>query len=748
MKTANYDLALDTGWKFHLGQVKRFGELHHGDIYLACKAGGALGNAEIFEQKNYWQDITVPHDWQAELPLDPGELVSLGYKKRENGWYYKKVQLPDAPIDQARLVFDGVLGQTVVYVNGIVAGRNFSGYNRFTCEIGNYLLPGKENMIALYVDASTWEGWWYEGAGLYRPVHMEFREALHFDSYECFVRSKEENGVWNVLSDLKILGLSKEEEPIQVTVRLEDPNGHTVGSMNVPAAAQMPLCIPVTEPKLWSPESPVLYQLICELRRGDELVDTLHTSVGLRSIVWDADHGMYLNGKPYTVKGICCHQDHAGVGVATSAELIEYRISRLKEFGINAYRCAHHAPTEEFLNICDRLGMMVMAENRHYSVSEDALKQLESMVKVSRNHPSVFLYSLFNEEPWQEEERGYRIARQMRAHLLELDDTRAVTAAMNGGVLTGSNASDALDVVGINYFLQDYDKCHARTPDKAILGTENCPTFGTRGEYVTDDQRQVFNCYGDHWASFGESIEACMSWVEEKEYNAGCFAWSGFDYYGEPEPLVWPSIIYQGGIMDLCGFAKDTAYEMAAWYKDELSVHLMPHWNWNEGEEVRVCTFTNADTAELFVNGRSLGEKKVSLRRAEWKVPFEPGKICVKVRRGEEEGYDEVCTAGAPAKLVLEDVTPVKEGNRIHIINISATDEQGVLIPDFAERVYFEVRKLKILGVGNGNPNGHQPNVASEIDFFHGRAQLVITAGEGMLTAYCDTLKSAELIFE
>lgn len=744
MTTANYNLVLDKGWKFHLGQVKRFGDLQQFEVYCASKAGGALGNAEIFVNKNYWQDINVPHDWQVELPLDPGAISALGYKKREEGWYYIKFKLPDMPIENARLVFDGVLGQSVVYVNGTVAGRNFSGYNRFTCEIGCYLLAGEENMIAIYVDASVWEGWWYEGAGLYRPVYIEFREEMHFDSYDCFVRGQENEGAWEVAADLSVSGLISEKD-VKVKVRLETPDGELEDGCEFEASKNMAFTIPVKEPRLWSPEKPELYVFVCELIKDEKILDTLRINVGLRSIVWCPDTGMHLNGRPYTVKGICCHQDHAGVGVATSAELIEYRIARLKEFGINAYRCAHHAPTEEFLEICDRLGMMVMPENRHYSVSEDALKQLEAMVKLSRNHPSVFIYSLFNEEPWQEEERGYRMARQMRAYLLALDDTRAVTAAMNGGVLTGSNASDALDVIGINYFLFDYDKCHERTPDKTILGTENCPTFATRGEYVTDDVKQVYNSYGDHWASFGESIEECMSCVEEKAYNAGCFQWSGFDYYGEPEPLVWPSVIYQGGIMDLCGFEKDTAYEMAAWYKEELNVHLMPHWNWKEGDEVRVCAFTNAETAELFVNGHSVGEKKVNLRRAEWKVPFEAGSIRVKVRKGEEELFDEVHTAMAPARLVVEDVTPKKEGNRIHILNVSVTDENGILISDFAERVYFDVRKTTILGVGNGNPNGHQPNVASDIEFFHGRAQLIVTAGEGTVTVRCDGLPSVEL---
>ena len=754
MNTANYNLALDHGWKFHLGQVRRFKELKHPDTYNACKAGGALGSMNTFLNQNYWQSVEVPHDWQTSLPYDPGQACASGYKERGVGWYYLKFKLPDSPIENARLVFEGVLGQCVVYVNGIVATRNFSGYNRFTCQIESYLLPGAENMIALYVDATTWEAWSYEGAGLYRPVYIEFRENVRLDTYGCFVRGQEKDGIWEVAADLKVLGLNTDGENtgndnidnLKMISGLEAPDGKVIAQEESPAAEQLKLRIPVENPKLWSPETPALYTFSCELKRGDECLASLRVSVGLRNITWCPDTGMYLNGENYPVKGICCHQDHGGVGAAATSELMEYRIMRLKALGINAYRCAHHAPSETLLYICDRLGMMVMVENRHYSVSEDVLKQLESLVLLSRNHPSVFLYSLFNEEPWQAERRGFLMARQMRALVRSLDDTRAVTAAMNGGNLTDVNASDAIDVVGVNYHLCNYEELHRRKPDKAILGTENCPTFATRGVYVTDKEVPVYGSYGDDWADyFSESMTETMEHVAEHSYNAGCFAWSGFDSYGEPQPHSWPSIMSHWGVMDICGFPKDTAYQLAAWYKEELCVHLMPHWNWAEGQEVRVCAFTNADTAELFVNGRTCGEQQVDKKRVEWKVPFEAGEIRVLVRRGEEEAFEEIRTAGEPAKLVLEDMTPEGSGSSIRIINISVTDEQGTFIPDFEKRVNFCTLGTAILGVANGNPNGLQPNVDSGIELFHGRAQVIITAGAGTVTAYCEGLPNVIL---
>lgn len=755
MNTANYDLPLKDSWKFHLGEAKRFPKYTHSSIYGASKAGGSLGNIDTFLNRNYWEPVRIPHDWMTALPFDPGENSSGGYKKRGIGWYHIRFTLPETPIENARLVFEGVLGQTVVYVNGTVAARNFSGYNRFTCEIASYLLPGKENMIALSVDTTTWEAWSYEGAGLYRPVYIEFREAVHFDTYDCFVRGEERNGSLTATADLKISGLASEpSEALLLETTLIAPDGTLAAESIRPAQRELSLSLPAEGAKQWSPEEPNLYRFLCKLRRGEEILDTFRCSVGFRGFEWSKDEGMLLNGQPYRVKGICCHQDHGGVGAAVTPEIIEYRIARLKEFGINAYRCAHHAVPETLLDICDRLGMMVMVENRHFSVSSDALGQLESLVRLARNHPSVFLYSLFNEEPWQSERRGYLMAREMRALVRSLDSTRAVTGAMNGGISESQNAADALDVVGVNYFNERYSAYHELYPDKALLGTENCPTFATRGVYKSDQTAQVFNSYGDCHADFTLSLEETMESVEKHPFCAGCFVWSGFDSYGETNPYEYPSVMSHWGILDICGFAKDTAYLLAAYYKDDLFAHLLPHWNHTSGAEVRVCVFTNGDCAELFLNGKSMGELPVSRRRAEWLVPYEVGTIRVRVRRGEEEAEDEIRTAGAPARLAVEEVSPAgneKNTTSAHIFNISVTDDCGTLLPDYGETVRFDVRGAEILGTANGNPNGTQPNKTTEIALFHGRAQVIASANTsdgqgGTITVSCSDLPSVTKI--
>lgn len=737
MDTANYNLDLKYGWKFHPGEIELIKEIPVMMSHETSKAGGSLKELDMFGEQTRWYDVEMPHDWMTEQPIDETADPAGGYKKRGTGWYYLSFNLPENKIERARLVFDGVFGKTVVHVNGVTTARNVSGYNRFSCEIGDYLLPGAENNIALYVDARRWEGWWYEGAGLYRPAYIEFRHDICFDCEKAFIRGEKIDGVWNASAQLKINGITELNDAF-VNACLTDGQSNVVMQQCYGAKETTDIKIPVTEPVLWSPEMPCLYTLKCELTKDGEVIDRIEKSVGFREIEWKKDEGMFLNGKHYQVNGICCHQDHAGVGVAITKEIMEYRISILKRLGINAYRCAHHAPPEEFLEICDRMGMLVMSENRHFAVSEDVFKQLESLVYVSRNHPSVFLYSLFNEERWQREERGKRIADKMRKKILSLDDTRAIIGAQDGGLLESNNTSDVLDVIGVNYFLREYDEAHKRTPDKVILGTENCPTYATRGVYETDRSKQLFSNYGDDWPKFSESLTETMECVFSRPFVAGCFAWSGFDYRGEPTPCGWPSVISHWGFTDDCGFAKDTAYLLAAWYKDDLTVHLLPHWNWEKGDMVRVCAYTNADEAELFLNGKSLGVKPIDKKRSEWMVEYEEGTISVVARRGESSVKDEIVTTGKASHIKLIDESPDSEDT--HILNLYAVDDKECVVPDYCEKISIECQHGRILGVGNGNPNSHHSEKASEINLFNGKAQVIVRCTKGCIKIQCEDL--------
>lgn len=367
-----------------------------------------------------------------------------------------------------------------------------------------------------------------------------------------------------------------------------------------------------------------------------------------------------------------------GVGIAVTRSLLRYRVAKLKAMGCNAYRCAHNCPSRELLEICDDLGMMVMAENRHYRSSEEVMRQLDE---------------------------------------LTLLDTRAVTAAMNGGVLTRRNASDVLDAAGMNYFIDDYMTYARRRPGHPMVGTENGPLYATRGIYKDDPKAQVYDSYGLTTAPFGQRLQETMEAVEAAPHVASLFVWGGFDYRGEPQPFEWPSVFSHWGLMDNCGFEKDTFYLLKSYYSDpnQRMVHLLPHWNWSEGERVRVCAMTNCDSAKLFLNGREVGEGKAARNRVEWQIPFEPGALRVEAYGDGEMLADEVRTAGLAAALEVVDAASAEEYDS-SIINVRLMDENGVPVPgrDADRLVRFEVKCGEIIGAGNGDPNGIQPNITDK----------------------------------
>ncbi|MBO5453561.1 MAG: hypothetical protein J6A69_06315 [Clostridia bacterium] len=740
MALANYNLELNEGWQFHLGSFPLKTDMPIGMFHQTSKAGGALLELDGFEDDESWRNISVPHDWMTELKFNKNYDAAGGYKKRCVGWYKNKFTLGKEEIESATLVFDGVMGKTTVYVNGIVACRNFSGYNQFICEIGDYLLHDSENEISVFVDATRWEGWWYEGAGLYRKAYIKFRENSRFDTDKFFARGTEKDGKWKTVVDFGVLNTT---DDLTVDVTLSDENGAVLSSKNI-SVSENSIDFDIENPKLWSCDAPYLYKVVCTLQRDDKVIDTLVSSVGLRKIEWIPDKGMYLNDEHCRVKGICIHHDHAGVGIAMPKELIEYRMSILKELGINAIRYAHSAPDETFLDICDQMGFLVMSENRMFGASDDVFYQIDAMVRVSRNHPSVFLYSLFNEEPWQSSLRGKRIAQRMKERILSLDSTRAITGAQNGGTTEKENASDVFDVIGINYFLKDYEQTHKDSPKRLIIGTENCPTYATRGVYVTDEKKQIFDCYGQKWPDyFSESLEETMSFVFSKDYVAGCFAWSGFDYRGEPTPYGWPSVVSHWGFTDYCGFKKDTAYLLSSWYKDELFAHLIPKKNLKKGENVRACVYTNGDYAELFEDNKSFGRIKVKNRRAEWDIVSGGKSLKVCVEKGKSVVYDEIKISSKAEKVVCEDFS--SKDSDIHIINLYALDKNDIFVPSFCGKVTFSVEDGVILGVGNGDPNSHHNEKGNVINFFNGKAQIIVKSKKGKLTAKCENIPDVSI---
>jgi beta-galactosidase len=500
------------------------------------------------------------------------------------------------------------------------------------------------------------------------------------------------------------------------------------GAVYLTASANLP------NPELWSPETPNLYSAVVTLETRGKPRDAERITFGIRDIKWDADKGFFLNGKSVKIKGTCNHQDHAGVGAALPDRVQAYRIAILKEMGGNAVRTSHNMPTPEWVEACDRLGMMMMCETRLMSSTPEGMAQLEQMVKRYRNSPSIILWSMGNEE-WvlQGNQQGPRIVADMVRRTHELDPTRMCTSAVNSSF--DSHFPDGLDVMGFNYNLKDPDVFHKAHPQKPSVGSETASTVATRGIYSTDKLRNWLSAYDMNFPPWAETAEEWWKFYAAREWLSGGFAWTGFDYRGEPTPYGWPSINSQFGIVDMCGFPKDDFYYYKAWWGAEPVLHLLPHWNWEEreGEPISVWVHSNLDSVEIFLNGKSQGSQKVQpLTHLEWKVKYEPG---VLEARGSKDGKvvltEKRETTGREESIKLTaDRTEINaDGEDVAILRVEALDKQGRAVPTAANALAFKVTGAgDLIGVGNGDPNCQESDKEPKRSLFSGLAQVIVQA--------------------
>ena len=760
-------LSLDRGWLFHLGDIPFPVVSGHNESYNNAKAGRAGGAAAPDYDDSTWRTLDLPHDWAVEGPFDPTANISQGYRKRGFGWYRRYFKVD--PADRGRsleLQFDGVATYCTVWVNGIVAHRNWCGYTSFNIDITPFAKYGNDlNTVVVRVDAEAQEGWWYEGAGIYRHTWLVKRDAVHIATDGVYANPvKQADGSWSIPAEVTLGSVATQGTDVEVESAVLDPEGKEVaraagrGRVEPYGAPVVKLPMTVRDPRLWSVDEPTMYSVRTVVKRGGVQIDERVTTCGFRTIRFDAKEGFFLNDKPLKLKGVCNHQDHAGVGVAVPNSLWEFRIRKLKEMGVNAYRCAHNPPAAEFLDACDRMGLLVMDENRNFNTTPEYMRQLEWLVRRDRNHPSVILWSVFNEEPMQGTPQGYEMVRQMTAFVKTLDTTRPVTAAQNNAMLNDINASLAADVAGFNYRHNEYDRYHAMHPDKPMTSSEDTSAVMTRGEYVTDRKRSVLDSYDTQFQSWGRTHRQGWKWVAERPFVAGAFVWTGFDYRGEPQPLAWPATGSSFGIMDLCGFPKSAYYiHQAQWIENKPILHLIPHWNWagSEGKPVKVMAITNADTVTLSLNGKSIGSKPVDrFEMVSWDVPYEAGKLeAVATRDGKEVARFAVETTGEPAAL---EMIPDREnlagdGRDAMPITVQALDAQGRPVPTAKLPVKFElVGGGAIIGLGNGDPTCHEPEKGNARSLFNGLAQVIVQSnpkatGELVLRATAEGLKSAEI---
>ncbi|HXB07478.1 MAG TPA: glycoside hydrolase family 2 TIM barrel-domain containing protein, partial [Puia sp.] len=623
----------DAGWKFHLGDAADPAkDFNYRTASVFVKTGRANGTAIApeFDDRN-WRTLSLPHDWAVELPFansPDSSVMSHGYKPvgghypaTSIGWYRKHFAV--APADSGHrfvIRFDGIYRDSKVWINGFYLCGNASGYSGFSCDITDYLRYGHDNVLVVRVDASQYEGWYYEGAGIYRHVWLQQYNNVHIAEDGLFVHSTVSPDAATVTIETTVVNENPNPATAAVAGFLTDRDGRLIGRAQAQSLTLNPnerrtviQTIAVQHPNLWSPETPYLYRAGATLRAGNNILDENKLRIGIRTIRIDAA-GLFVNGHYTKIKGVNNHQDHAGVGTAMPDYLQFYRARLLKQMGVNSSRTSHNPPTPEWLDACDSLGLLVVDENRRLNSGAEYLGQFHRLILRDRSRASVFLWSLGNEEQMvQTRTVGRRIAATLIQHQKEWDPTRISTYAADlANVYQGIN--EVIPVRGFNYRILGVEPYHRDHPAQPIIGTEMGSTVTTRGIYVKD----TINAYlpdedlnAPWWANTAEQWWALAA---DKPYWLGGYIWTGFDYRGEPTPYSWPNISSHFGVLDMCGFPKNIYYYYKSWFTDDDVLHLSPHWNWKgrEGQSIPVWVNTNADEVELFLNKKSLGKKTMA----------------------------------------------------------------------------------------------------------------------------------------
>ncbi|MBN1185838.1 MAG: DUF4982 domain-containing protein [Bacteroidales bacterium] len=721
-----------------------------------------------------WKEVNVPHDWVVEGTFMHDNTMgsqpaSNGYLPTGIGFYRKEFEIPATDLGKKiSIEFDGIFRNSTVWVNGNYLGSHKSGYVPSNYDLTDVLRYGKEgkNVILVQVDAREYEGWWYEGGGIYRHVWLIKTDRLHVARFGTFVSTpKVSENEATVSIKTTLVNEYRVKKNLTLVSKIVDSKGavldtkissqtiepYSKGEISQTGAIQKPL--------LWSPETPNLYKVLAEVSENGKIVDTYETTFGVRTIEFNRN-GFFLNGKLYPVKGTSNHQDFAGVGVALPDKINEYKIKLLKEMGCNGYRTAHHPPTPEVLDICDRLGMIVLDENRFLSSSEEGIKDLTSILLRDRNHPSIFMWCLENEEWIQGTVTGTRILESLVAVAHKIDPTRPITAAMNHSRNEGGYA-EVQDVVGYNYGdkKRAYILDHENYPDRIIFSTEGTSYISTRGEYENNWEKGYVSNLGLWEPNWGPLPGEDWADVVNYPHLGGMFIWSGFDYRGEPTPYWWPCVSSYFGILDICGFPKDGYYAYKAAWKDDPLVHIFPHWNWPDkiGDSIQVHCYTNCDEVELFLNGKSMGKQKaVPYKKLIWELTYKHGKLEAKgYNEGKLVTTDVVETTMEPAQIeLISDVNTLKaDGCDVAIIQVAIKDAKGRVVPTADNHVKFTIEGPgKIIGTGNGNPSSHEPDKASQRKAFNGYCLVLVQSdkqtGDIRLVAASETLKSSDVVIK
>lgn len=762
---------LEKGWKFTKGEVSD-------------------AEAPAFNDTK-WETVTIPHDWAIFGPFDKNNdlqnvAVTQNFETQASlktgrtgglpyvgtGWY--RTTFHSTPGKQTTLIFDGAMSEARVFVNGKEACFWPYGYNSFYCDVtGLVNEDGKNNVLAVRLENRPQSSRWYPGAGLYRNVHVVTTEKIHVPVWGTQITTpfvKDEYA--SVCLHTTILNAGKTE--LTVTTDIVDADGQVVSSKTnkgyINHDQPFTQNFIVEQPKLWSPETPVLYKAVSKIYAGDTLLDTYTTRFGIRTIEYVPDKGFYLNGKRRKFQGVCNHHDLGPLGAAVNVAALRHQLTLLKEMGCDAIRTSHNMPAPELVELCDEMGFMMMLEpfdewdiakcdnGYHRFFNEWAEKDMVNMLRQYRNNPCVVMWSIGNEVPTQWSPEGYKVAKFLQDICHREDPTRPVTCGMDQVKSVLANGFAAmLDIPGLNYRAHMYDEAYERLPQNLILGSETSSTVSSRGVYKFPVERKAGAMYDDHQSS-SYDLEYC-SWsnipdidfarAEDHDWTIGQFVWTGFDYLGEPSPYdtdAWPNHSSMFGIIDLASIPKDRYYlYRSVWNKEAETLHILPHWNWEgrEGEKTPVFVYTNYPSAELFINGKSYGrqtkrkDRTVENRyRLMWyDAVYQPGEVKVVAydEQGNPAAEKTIRTAGKPhhIELVTDRTSLQADGKDLAYVTLRIVDKDGNLCPNDGRLVNFKVKGAgKYRASANGDPTCldlfHKP----EMHAFGGMLTVIVQSGE------------------
>lgn len=765
------------GWLFHRGDIKRAYTVRPLTTYVhnhtereiwgpAAKnyndsADSARTDVEACTEN--WESVTVPHDYTiTELPSKENN-ADYGFYPLENAWYRKHFVLPDEDADKRIvLYFEGAGTKSTVWVNGCLAHRQFVGYTPFSVDITNYVSFKEKNVVAVYIDNADPEIWSYSGGGIYRPVWMIKTEKIAVDLYGVYVHPiKRTEHRWEVPVEVTVRNDSTRKAEAVVQMEVEDGSGSVVASAQGKAEVYpfrqtvISAAMEVDDPLLWDCEHPHLYTVHTTVLAEGKPMDEVNDRFGFRTIRFDPNEGFFLNGKHTLIKGVGVHNEDGMTGKAMPRRIQKYRLELLKEMGANGYRTAHYPHSDYTMDCLDEMGFLVMDETRWFSTNAESLAMLETLVKRDRNHPSVILWSIGNEEMITETDNGRRIAEQMRETVKRYDESRPVTMAVVHSMLNNYVLGE-LDVIGVNYNYKWYDEIHAKYPDKPIFVSEGMTAYTTRGWYHDSvPERGYFTAYDTQnlfpYEALHGGREKIWKSLMERPCFAGIYQWAAIEHRGEG--MWWPRISYPAGVIDLYLQKKDAFYQHQSQWLDTPMIHVFPHWCFRgrEGEEIAVWAYTNCEEAELFLNGVSVGRVAVEkYGHAEWKLPYTPGKLEAVGYVGGEKAADDVTeTPGEAAALELRLEGAGVGADDWAILTCVCVDQDGREVYDASPFVSFYCNRYGRIAATGGAVTDHTPPRCPDRKLWMGRCSVLVKTGKtpGVLkvVAQADGLKPAVL---